>query len=210
MDSGGTIALPADNRARARDDCHRRVVRAGAGCRCRGRDDSWPRSRRGGRSCSAAPARNRRACARVAARGAGERPRRSAEADARRGRALRLNPRLSVAASDWDEPTVEVARATFVNHELDLIPDVADARSLGARAPARFDYIVTEPPYGMRLARRASLTALYVALLESFVGVKHRVFAAALGRTPFQVQRELELRGGKPPRRIYVLTPRSH
>ena len=116
--------------------------------------------------------------------------------------ARRINPRLEVRASDWDDETVEVARDTIRNHELDVPVERFDARNLGEACPGRFDYIVTDPPYGVRQARRTSMLHLYESILPSFeralkpggtialVVVKYRTFLAALERTALQVTHE--------------------
>jgi putative N6-adenine-specific DNA methylase/tRNA (guanine6-N2)-methyltransferase len=131
--------------------------------------------------------------------------------------ALRLNPGLVVSASDWDGPTVEAARGTFANHEIEIAPQLADARSLGQEFEGVFDYIVTDPPYGVRQAKRSRMTSLYAQLLSSFeralkptgklciIVVKHRVFVAALERTGLQVVHQRTIQAGALSRRIYVL-----
>jgi putative N6-adenine-specific DNA methylase/tRNA (guanine6-N2)-methyltransferase len=82
--------------------------------------------------------------------------------------AARLNPRLEIVASDWDPATVEVARATLAAHGLAIEVRTADARALAPRGEERFDWIVTDPPYGVRQARHSSRTRLYGALLAAF------------------------------------------
>jgi putative N6-adenine-specific DNA methylase/tRNA (guanine6-N2)-methyltransferase len=131
--------------------------------------------------------------------------------------AARVNPELEIEASDWDAPTVEVARATLRNHGLEIPVRVLDARALGASCGTPFDYIVTDPPYGMRQAKRARLTAFYRELLESFTGalapagrivvivVKHRVFEAALERTGLRVAHRRPVVCGSIRPRIFVL-----
>jgi len=121
--------------------------------------------------------------------------------------ARRINPGLEVQAADWDEETVAVARESASEHGVDLDVEVADARALGELHPGRFDYIVTDPPYGVRQARRTSMTRLYGALLASFeralaaggtialIAVKERTFLAALEGTSLRVvdRREVDL-----------------
>lgn len=131
--------------------------------------------------------------------------------------AVRLNPELVVEASDWDPETVEVARATFANHEIAVEPRVAEARLLGVDHAAAFDYIVTDPPYGLRQARRTGLTALYRSLLRSFAGalrpggrlvmivVKYRVLLAALEESGLRVKTERAIASTGIQPRIYVL-----
>jgi len=127
--------------------------------------------------------------------------------------ARRANPRLEVLAADWDAETVEVARQAAVEHKIELEVLLADARTLGETHPGRFDYIVTDPPYGVRQARRTSMSRLYGSLLASFeralapggtlalLVVKRRTFLAALERTSLRVvdSRELDLGGGLKP-----------
>jgi len=113
--------------------------------------------------------------------------------------ARRANPRLDVSAADWDAETVQVAREAASEHGVELEVLLADARSLGETRPAAFDYIVTDPPYGVRQARRTSMSRLYGALLASFeralaptgklalLVVKRRTFLGALERTSLRV-----------------------
>ena len=131
--------------------------------------------------------------------------------------ARRINPRLEVRASDWDDETVEVARDTIRNHRLDIPVERLDARNLGEVHPGGFDYIVTDPPYGVRQARRTSISHLYESLLPQFeralkptgaialVVVKHRTFLKAVQSTGLKVtqERPIDLGGLHP--RIFVL-----
>jgi len=131
--------------------------------------------------------------------------------------AARINPALAVEASDWDEPTVAIARGTCVNHGLGLVPRLRDARALGAELPQRFDYIVTDPPHGVRQARHTGLTSLYRQLLASFeqalapngriamLVVKHRAFAAAVARTGLAIAQRRVLDTGAVQRHLFVL-----
>jgi tRNA (guanine6-N2)-methyltransferase len=128
-----------------------------------------------------------------------------------------INPALEARASDWDDETVEVARDTIGNHGLDIPVERFDARSLGEAYPGRFDYIVTDPPYGVRQARRTSMVHLYESILPSFeralkpagsialVVVKYRSFLTALKRTRLEIthERPIDLGGLRP--RIFVL-----
>jgi len=135
--------------------------------------------------------------------------------------AKRLNPALSVSGWDWDGETVDVARRTVENHRLDVEISEADARGLGAAHPREFDYILTDPPYGLRQAKRTSLTRLYRDLLTSFsaalreggtvgwVVLKYRVLLAALEGSELAVvhERIVDLGGIHP--RIVLLRRRS-
>jgi len=128
-----------------------------------------------------------------------------------------MNPRLEVLAADWDSATVEVAREAAAEHGVELEVLLADARALGESHPGRFDYIVTDPPYGVRQARRTSMTRLYASLLPSFeralapkgtlalLVLKEGAFLAALGRTGLRVaeRRRVDLGGLQP--LIFVL-----
>ena len=77
----------------------------------------------------------------------------------------------------------------------------------------RFDYIVTDPPYGARQARRTSLARLYRSLLEAFearltesgrivlIVLKYRTFLAALEPVPLRIVDEVLVDlGGMSPR----------
>ena len=131
--------------------------------------------------------------------------------------AARINPRLELLASDWDEATLEIARETVAGCGLGFEPCVADARRLGEIHPARFDYIITNPPYGVRQARRTSITRLYRSLLPSFAAaikdsgkivmivVKHRAFRAALEGSGLRVAGERIVTFGGLQARIYLL-----
>ena len=131
--------------------------------------------------------------------------------------AKRINPALEVIASDWDEPTAETARATIDNHDLDIEVRVADARQLREAYAQRFDYIITDPPYGVRQARRTSLGKLYTDLIGAFeqsltadgkialVVLKYRTFLGALERSKLRVTLELPIETGDLHLRIALL-----
>lgn len=131
--------------------------------------------------------------------------------------AARINPALDVLASDWDEETVEVARETIASCELQIKPLVADARHLGETHAGRFDFIVTNPPYGVRQAKRTSIARLYRSLLPSFLNaltdsgrivlivVKYRAFLAALEGSGLRLADERVVDLGGIDARIYVL-----
>lgn len=82
--------------------------------------------------------------------------------------AKRINPRLEVHACDWDRATAEVARGTVANHDLSIDVRVCDARVLQRTYERPFDFIVTDPPYGVRLGKRAGVASLYRSLVPSF------------------------------------------
>ena len=131
--------------------------------------------------------------------------------------AKQANPALTVQASDWDDETVETARATIANHDVEIDLRIADARSLRTVYPHRFDYIVSDPPYGVRLGKRVKMRDLYTDLLKSFeesladggrialVVLKARAFLRALAPTPLRIveERLVESSGLHP--RIFVL-----
>lgn len=131
--------------------------------------------------------------------------------------AAALNPDLSVTASDWDEQTVQVARETIAAHELAIDVETLDARKLGAAFPGRFDWIVTDPPYGLRQAKRTSIARLYRGLLDSFgaalseggaivlIVVKYRAFLAAVERSGLRIEHERRVDLGGIDPRIFVL-----
>jgi putative N6-adenine-specific DNA methylase/tRNA (guanine6-N2)-methyltransferase len=131
--------------------------------------------------------------------------------------AARINPALEVTASDWDGGTVEVARETIANCGLPIEPKAVDARHLGESGPDRFDYIVTNPPYGVRQAKRTSIARLYRSLLPSFreaivgtgrialIVVKYRAFSAALKDSGLRVADERVVDLGGIEARIFVL-----
>ena len=131
--------------------------------------------------------------------------------------AKRINPRLDVHACDWDGGTVQVARATVANHDLAIDVRVCDARSLRALYPDPFDYIVTDPPYGVRLGRRSGVATLYRALVPSFeellaehgrivlVVLKFRTFLGALEKSGLRVLSERVVGAGELRPRVLVL-----
>lgn len=81
--------------------------------------------------------------------------------------AAAVAPRARIAASDWDEPTLEAARATFATHGVAVETRLADARTLGLAWEGRaFDVVLLDPPYGLRQGRRTRLDALYADLLR--------------------------------------------
>jgi len=131
--------------------------------------------------------------------------------------AKQINPQLTVAASDWDDETVEIARGTVANHGLDIELRLCDARTLTAFYDRPFDYIVTDPPYGVRQARRANIGLLYEALLTSFaqaladagkiaiVVLRLRAFQRALEGAGLRVVHERLIESGGLHPRIFVL-----
>jgi len=131
--------------------------------------------------------------------------------------AARGNPALEVSGSDWDAETVEIARGTLRNHGLEIPVGTLDARTLGDRHEAWFDYIVTDPPHGLRQAKRTHTSALYRSLLDSFaralrpggrlvlVVVKHRAFRAAVERGDLRILHERTVHSGGVHFRIFVL-----
>ena len=135
--------------------------------------------------------------------------------------AKQANPALSVHASDWDDETVETARATIANHGIDIDVRIADARSLRTVSSHSFDYIVSDPPYGVRLGKRTSIRGLYADLLKSFeesladggrvalVVLKYRAFLKALEPTSLRIvdERVIESSGLHP--RIFILAQKA-
>lgn len=128
-----------------------------------------------------------------------------------------INPELTIECADWDAPTVDVARRTLVNHGIDdILPLVADARRLGERGE-RYDYIVTDPPYGVRQARRSPISELYRALLAAFeralarggrvgiIVVKQGTFLRLVETTGLRVERDCPVGIGGMDARIFVL-----
>ena len=131
--------------------------------------------------------------------------------------AKEINPALEVHAGDWDEETVAVARATVANHGLDIDVRLCDARHLAPVYPGVFDYIVTDPPYGVRQARRVQLARFYSEVLQSLearlapdgviaiVVLKFHAFRAGLRRTGLRVVHERLIEAGGLHPRIYLL-----
>jgi 23S rRNA G2445 N2-methylase RlmL len=120
-----------------------------------------------------------------------------------------MNPALSVHASDWDEPTTRVARATLANHGLEAEVRRADARDLRPVWERCFDRIVFNPPYGVNMARGVRIDQLYATILSSAVEVlasdggivvltpRRRALTAAADRVGLQVLDELPLQAGE-------------
>jgi putative N6-adenine-specific DNA methylase/tRNA (guanine6-N2)-methyltransferase len=135
--------------------------------------------------------------------------------------AKRLNAALEAAGSDWDAATVEAARRTVENHGLDVAIRDCDARSLASSYEGAFDWIVTDPPYGVRVGRRADLAPLYAALLASFERVlaprgrivllvlKFRSFLRALAPQPLAIVHERIVEAGGLRPHAVVLERRS-
>jgi len=131
--------------------------------------------------------------------------------------AKRINPELEVTAADWDRPTVEIARATIANHDLDIDVRVDDARRLHEVGLQPFDYIVSDPPYGVRQARHTPLGKLYADLVRAFersldangrvalVVLKYRTFLGALAHSGLSVTLELPIETGGVHPRIVLL-----
>ncbi len=134
--------------------------------------------------------------------------------------AARANPELEIHASDWDPGTVETARGTLRNHGLAFDVRTADARAMKEETSGLFDYIVTDPPHGLRQARRTRLGVLYSELLAAFervlkpggrivvIVVKHRVFAAAVERTGLHIVEQRAIDSSSVRQRIFVLEKR--
>jgi putative N6-adenine-specific DNA methylase/tRNA (guanine6-N2)-methyltransferase len=122
--------------------------------------------------------------------------------------ARQLNAELEVHASDWDPKTLQVARATAARHGCAIDFRLADARALGRSYATPFDSLVTDPPYGVRQAKRSSSLALYRSLLPSFeavlaesgrivlVALKPKVFRLALEATALELLHERRVRAG--------------
>jgi putative N6-adenine-specific DNA methylase/tRNA (guanine6-N2)-methyltransferase len=74
----------------------------------------------------------------------------------------------AVSGSDWDATAVEGARSNLDAagfHQTEVWQ--SDARSIADRiAPSSLDYVVTNPPFGIRLAHRANFYLLYDAFLK--------------------------------------------
>ena len=123
--------------------------------------------------------------------------------------ARRWNPLLTVDAFDWDEATLNVARKTLEANKVDSVElQLLDARELGRRFPQRYDYIITDPPYGVRQARRGGVAKLYRGLLDSFavalkptgrvalIVVKRETLQQAAEASGWKLVREVELELG--------------
>ncbi len=119
------------------------------------------------------------------------------------------NPALDVFASDWDEPTSEVARGTVANHGLEIEVRHADARELRPAWRRRFERIVFNPPYGVQVGRGARIAPLYCAILASAVEVlepggrivmltpRRKALEEAARRAGVRVEAELPLSAGQ-------------
>ena len=86
--------------------------------------------------------------------------------------------------------------------------------------PSCFDYIVCDPPYGVRQGKHSNIGRLYRDLLQSFeqaladggriviVVLKFRAFLKALAPTPLAVTDERLIESGGLHPRIFVLSRR--
>jgi tRNA (guanine6-N2)-methyltransferase len=122
----------------------------------------------------------------------------------------------SVTGSDWDERAVSGARSNLWAAGFDEVAVwQSDARDLGDRIPpGSLDYIVTNPPFGIRLGRSANFRGLYDAFLRQaaivlkpsgvlamLVGKRRGVFNRVLrGRVEFALShvRVIEIGGVYP------------
>jgi putative N6-adenine-specific DNA methylase/tRNA (guanine6-N2)-methyltransferase len=136
--------------------------------------------------------------------------------------ARRWNPLLTVEAFDWDEATINVARKTLEANKVDSVEvQLLDARELGQRFPRRYDYIVTDPPYGIRQARKVSVAKLYRGLLDSFAAalkptgcvamivVKRERLHQVAEATGWQLEREVEVQLGTMQASLMLLKRRA-
>ncbi len=130
-----------------------------------------------------------------------------------------MNPELELFASDWDAPTLEVARGTFANHEVKADLRQVDARELASAWGRRFDLVLSNPPFGIRLGRRVSLTELYSALARSFLEVlepagrlvvvtpRRKALARALAGLPVTIVDERPVEAGGLTPVLYLIRP---
>jgi putative N6-adenine-specific DNA methylase/tRNA (guanine6-N2)-methyltransferase len=131
--------------------------------------------------------------------------------------ARRLNPRLELLGLDWDAATIETARETLAANGVDVELRLGDARALDRGRPAAFDYIVSDPPYGVRQARRTPMSRFYFPLLHAFeralaeggrialIVLKRGAFQVALRDVALEVTHERTLHlGGLDPRLLLL------
>lgn len=126
------------------------------------------------------------------------------------------NPALRVIGTDWDLPTLHNARRTLRDNGVDVPLVAADVRHVADVVTQRFDFVVTDPPYGVRQARRARLSVFYARMLHGIVEAladrarvvlispRRQAMLRALGEVPLEVvdERQVETGGLRP--RIWV------
>ena len=122
--------------------------------------------------------------------------------------AAEANPRLKVLGFDWDEETVAIASGTIANHGLAVDVGVADVLALPGEAAGPPDFVVTDPPYGLRQGRRLRLDEFYAKMLQSIatslgdhgrialISPRQKAMRHALASAPLEVAAELPVRAG--------------
>lgn len=134
--------------------------------------------------------------------------------------AAEANPALRVLGFDWDDDTVGVARGTVANHELSVAIAALEISSLARALGPVLDFVVTDPPYGIRRGRRMRLDEFYATMLRSISGaleeearlaiISPRVKAMqkALARSPLSEERVIQVRAGGLSPHLWILRHR--
>lgn len=135
--------------------------------------------------------------------------------------AAEVFPHLALYGSDIDQHVVDGARgnASALGCDERMALCQGDARELDAVFPdRRFDYIATNPPYGMRFGQHLNFDRFYTRILQQFwyrlrpggrlvlIAWKYRPFSRAVKRTGLfflRDERVVEMGGLHP--RIFVL-----
>ncbi|MCB9761424.1 MAG: methyltransferase [Alphaproteobacteria bacterium] len=103
--------------------------------------------------------------------------------------AAQLWPEARLFAGDGFEKPAAAARANLADAGIDALVTVADARDIDETfAGQRFDVIVANPPFGVRLGAQIDFREWYIAFLRAAAGVLApggRLALLALKRTAF-------------------------
>ncbi|MEE4300613.1 MAG: THUMP domain-containing protein [Pseudomonadales bacterium] len=132
--------------------------------------------------------------------------------------ACETNPSLRVLGFDWDDDTVEIARGTVANHALQIPIAPLEISDLSARVGPTLDFVITDPPYGIRRGRRMRLDDFYTTMLDSIhrattkcsrvaiISPRVKAMQKALANSPLTADRVIQVRAGGLTPHIWVLS----
>lgn len=134
--------------------------------------------------------------------------------------AAQTYPQIDLSGSDRYEEATEGSQQNMAHFGLaDRIPITqVDVRDLSQYIDAEsLDYVVTNPPFGLRMAQKVDLKAFYLHALQEIAHVlrpggrlvllmlKAAIFRQALSKAPFRLIKVLKVQVGGKNMRIYTL-----